>query len=474
MFSKTKPSGVELVAARICCALVLSVLFNGCANYQPKPLAPAQSAAQLEARRLDDAGLKNFLEQNSRAPKNWPKKKWDLDSLTLAAFYFQPNLAVARAQWREAAAGIKTAAASPNPTVTVGPGYNFSAAAGIEPWMPFGSFDLPIETAGKRGKRVSQAHHLAESARQNFIAAAWQTRANVRTALVDFVVASERAALVAEQFSAQQEISERQEQRLAVGDVSRADVTASRVALAKAQLDLSDAQAKCADARARLAEAIGVSSAALDDVKLDFDLAERAPKHLAGDDARTLALCGRADVRAALADYAAAEDSLRLEIAKQFPDVHLNPGYQFDQGDHKWTLGLTFELPVLNQNQGPIREARARRETSAAKFTALQAQIIGELDRAVGELAAARRQMKTSEELFSAAQQQKSARDGLKAGATDKVDLLNSRIEFSAAALTRLDAQAKLQAAIGALENALQRPTDTIAPAIDALNQRKP
>ncbi|MFM2294061.1 MAG: hypothetical protein RLZZ350_474, partial [Verrucomicrobiota bacterium] len=289
------------------------------------------------------------------------------------------------------------------------------------------------------------------------------------------IVARERAALVEEQFSAQQEISRRQEQRLAVGAIARADVTASRVALAKAQMDLSDAQSKRATARARLAEAIGVSSAALDGVKLNFDLDERAPKGLTSADARRVALCGRADIRAALADYAAAEDSLRLEIAKQYPDLHLNPGYQFDQGDHKWTLGFTFELPVLNQNQGPIREARARRETAAAKFTALQAQIIGELDRAVADLDAARGQMKTSAELFAAAQQQqKSARDQMKVGAADKVDLLNARIEFSAAALARLDAQAKLQSAIGALENALQRPSDSAAAAIGKLNSRKP
>ena len=41
------------------------------------------------------------------------------------------------------------------------------------------------------------------------------------------------------------------------------------------------------------------------------------------------------------------------------PDVHLNPGYQFDQGDNKWSIGLTFDLPILNQNQGPIAEAKA-------------------------------------------------------------------------------------------------------------------
>ena len=464
------------VALKFLAIIILSVL-AGCATYKPKPISPGDNAAQLEARRLDDAGLKNFLEQNSGGElKNWPLKSWDLDSLTLAAFYFQPNLAVARAQWREAAGGIKTAAGRPNPTVTVGPGYNFSALDGVNPWSPFGSIDVPIETAGKRGKRISQAEHLAESARQNYFSAAWQSRANVRAGLVEFIVARERAARVEEQFSAQQEISSRLEQRLAVGAISRADVTVSRVALAKAQIDLSDAQAKRAAARVNLAQAVGVPVAAFGvppsggntpptrppeggTPNLVFDLARPAMSDLTSADARRVALCGRADVRAALADYAAAEDSLRLEIAKQYPDLHLNPGYQFDQGDHKWTLGFTFELPVLNQNQGPIREADARRETAAAKFTALQAQVIGEIDRALDDYQAARGQMKTSAELFAAAQkQQQSARDGLKAGATDKVDVLNAQIEFAAAALARLDAQSRLQSAIGALENALQRP----------------
>ena len=38
--------------------------------------------------------------------------------LTLAAFYYHPSLDVARADWREAAGGIVTAAERPNPTVT--------------------------------------------------------------------------------------------------------------------------------------------------------------------------------------------------------------------------------------------------------------------------------------------------------------------------------------------------------------------
>ena len=78
----------------------------------------------------------------------------------------------------------------------------------------------------------------------------------------------------------------------------------------------------------------------------------------------------------ALADFAASQATLRLEIAKQYPDVRLSPGYQYDQGDNKWSLGLSVDLPVLNRNQGPIAEAKARRSEAAARFNAVQAKAL--------------------------------------------------------------------------------------------------
>ena len=74
-----------------------------------------------------------------------------------------------------------------------------------------------------------------------------------------------------------------------------------------------------------------------------------------------------------LSDAVLLLNDLRLEIARQYPDLHLNPGYEFDQADSKWALGLSIELPLLNQNQGPIAEAEARRLESAARFESLQA-----------------------------------------------------------------------------------------------------
>jgi outer membrane protein, heavy metal efflux system len=178
------------------CFLLAALLVSGCVHFKSLPLMPEKSAAQLEARRLDDAGLKKFLAENSDgALEIWPLEKWNLNSLTLAAFYFHPDLAVARAQWQLAEAGVKSAGGRPNPTLALTPQYNTTTLTPT-PWAPGVNFDLPIETAGKRTKRMAEAGKISESARWNFISAAWQIRGGVRSALAEFSIAERRRPLL--------------------------------------------------------------------------------------------------------------------------------------------------------------------------------------------------------------------------------------------------------------------------------------
>jgi len=447
----------------------------GCVHYQPQPLAPEKSAAQFEARRLDDLALKSFIAQNTgTAPAGWPWQKWDLNSLTLAAFYFHPDLAVARAQWNVAEAGVTTAGARPNPSVSISPSYDTQIPGNYSPWLIPLTFDIPIETAGKRGKRIAEAEKAAESARWAFVSAAWQIRSGVRTSLQDFSLAGRRAELLQREFTTQTEIIKMLQGRLDAGAISRPELTTAQIALHKIQLDLSDAQSKKSDARSQLAQAVGVSLAALEGIKLEFKYSTGSVDTLTSADARNAALRGRADILGALADYAAAEADLQLQVAKQYPDLHLGPGYAWNNGnagDNQWTLGATLELPLLDQNQGPIAEAKAQRNLSAAKFLALQAQVSGQIERAVAGLHVARAQMQTGGKLLDAEQQQlHAAETQLKAGAGDQLDLLNAQLESTSTALAQLDNEEKLQTALGALENAVQSPADQIAPVIQKIS----
>ena len=154
--------------------------------------------------------------------------------------------------------------------------------------------------------------------------------------------------------------------------------------------------------------------------------------------------------------------------------LHLGPGYAWNSGnagDNEWSLGLTLELPILDQNQGPIAEAEARRKLAAAKFVELQSQVIGEIDRAVAGWRVARAQLQTGNELLASEQQrQKSAQAQIEVGAADRLDSLNAQLELSNATLAQLDNEAKLQTAFSALEDALQRPADSIAAVIKKIS----
>ena len=436
---------------------------TGCARFESRPLAPAQTAAQLEARSLADAGLKKFLEQTLGQPvKTWPLQQWNLTTLSVAAFYYSPNLAVARAQWEVAVADIQTASARPNPSVTVTPGYDTTTTT-LSPWLPMINFDWPLETAGKRGKRMAEARELADSARWDIVTAAWQVRSTLREALVDGQVAERRRDLLDQEYQLQAQLVQRLEQRLKAGDIARPELVTAQIALQKSGQDRLDAESRASDARVRLAGIIGLSAATLEGVKIDYSLTTTLPPGLTEPEARRVALTSRSDIRGALADYAAAEDDLKLEIAKQYPDVHLGPGYQYNQGDNQWFLGLTVELPVLNQNQGPIASAEAKRRLAAAKFLALQSQVISDIDRAVAGYRLAQSQAGAGMQLLAAEQQQASAtEEQAEAGAVDQVETLGAQLELASANLLQLDNDTSVQRARGALEDALQYPLDSL------------
>ena len=443
-------------------AIVALGLVAGCARFHPQPLSPAETAAGLESRSLGNPELKAFLEKHLNRELNpWPVAKWDFEMLTLAAFYYQPSLDMARAVWAEAQAGVVTAGARPNPTVGFTPQYVFNP--GVEPpWVATLNLDWPIETAGKRGARVTQARHLSESARLNISATAWQVRSQLRASLIDLSAATRRESLLRQQLAVQEQVVASLDQRRAAGAMASSEIMPARLLVQKARLDLSDAQRQQVEARARVAEVMGLPVSALKDVEIAYDLTlfPADLDRLTSTEVRRQTLQRRPDVLAALADYAASESALQIEIAKQYPDVHLNTGFEYDQGLQKWgLLGFGMELPLLNRNEGPIAQAAARRRQAAARFEALQAKVIADLDRALAVYEVAAKSRAGAEALLATQRkQQEAVAQQLKAGAADRLEVLTAQLELATSELVLQDSQTRLHQALGALEDAVQRP----------------
>ena len=90
-------------------------------------------------------------------------------------------------------------------------------------------------------------------------------------------------------------------------------------------------------------------------------------------------------------EYAAAEDALRLEIRKQFPDITLSPGIMDEEDETSLQLGLGFPLPVWNANRLGIAEAVAHRHD-------IHILMENEMQRLISDLAVHRLQMQSARE----------------------------------------------------------------------------
>lgn len=438
--------------------IIFALTLVGCVHYQPQPLNAVRRAEDFEARRLDDEQLRQFIEANrGQSLTNWPPQHWTLETLTLAAYYYQPRLDVARAQWRVAEAAAISAGARPNPTLSFSPG--FTANPGnVTPWLMGAGFDWPIETAGKRHHRITQAQQLTSVARFNLITMAWQVRARVRDALAAYRFAEEHSGTVSEKVKLQQEIVARLEARWKAGDLSFAEVAPSRAILSRLEMESGVALENSSAAAAQLADAIGIPLQVLINApkEMTLDTPELSVMQLA--DAKQRALLNRSDVLGVLAEYDASETALRLEIAKQYPDLHFNPNYEYDQGANKWKLGVSLELPVLNRNQGPIAEAMAKRDETAARFVALQAKVISEID------AATRNFLQVRQRYFeiipagkAELKQEQAVAAQVRAGAADALDLLNMKLERLTGVEGLAEAGHRSEVAFGQLEDALQQ-----------------
>lgn len=156
-------------------AAYLLCVLPGCVRYSPSPLSPERHASDLQTRTLGSG-------------------TWNLARLTAAALRMHTGVEVARAKLATARAAVVTAGAVPNPVL----GYsatNVSRLLGdMAPWANGFTFDVPIETAGKRGHRVAQAQASVNAAALNLSTAEWAARARVRKALSELHAAKQRGA----------------------------------------------------------------------------------------------------------------------------------------------------------------------------------------------------------------------------------------------------------------------------------------
>jgi outer membrane protein, heavy metal efflux system len=437
-------------------------------------LPPGQVAATFSERGLDDPKLRAILDAKLPARiGEWPRRSWDRADLLVAMLYYNEAVAEGRANLAVAMAGRRTARERPNPTIALLTEYanegnqltQYATENGGAPlWLWGLTPDLPLDLGTRRTARIAVADATAQQGRYEFMETVWKERAALRRALLDVLMTEREVSLLEKVRVDRQAQLEMARHRLEAGAASHGDLDRLVADAVADEQRLHDARRRVSAARSALAGTIGVPVAALDSISLAWDRLGEPRDVDRGLIARWReeALLERADVHGAVLGYGVAEEALRLEVAKQFPQVHIGPAYTWDHGVHRLQFNLSMELPVLNQNRGPIAAAEARRQQAGAHLEGTVATAYQEIDEAVRQWHLALERVADARgAVYDTAQRiyEETERE-FEAGNNDRTELVSARVARSLVELQIIDAVRTAQEALAALEDAMRRPLE--------------
>lgn len=432
-----------------------SLLVLACATYHAAPLDPAAQPALYNGRSVVDSGLVRF---RIAAGEPATSPAWRPADLALAALYFLPTLDEARAHYGAAEAAEITAGARPRPGVNGSLERNLSSSTEDSPWGAQLVGTFTIELGGKRGARLAIARAGTLAAEGALRELAWTTAVEARAAGLRAASAFGEFQDTEHEQEALDSLVPMLESRYREGAASQTDLAQLLAEVQAARLATRQAELVWRQAEAAAAAAAGLSVDQLRVVSLTGESATACGELDAPptDSLQLLALGSRWSVAEALAAYQVAEGQLRLEIARQRPDLELGPGLFFDHGITRFLVN--FGLPFLpGGNTGPIAEAEARRTAAAAHVAATQEAVMVETDQALDECSGLVREFEAADSVIASAERRAEvARAAYRRGEVTRLEVAFAELQAIRAsrahqAVVRRGWQvrARLEAAVG-------------------------
>jgi CRISPR system Cascade subunit CasA len=424
-----------------------AVALGGCVHYAPAPVTAERYPAELAARRLDAKP---------------PGLGWTGADLLSAALANNAQVAAAKANYLTAVAAARTAKLSSGLTLILTGEYANQAPT----WGHSASADVPLDAGARRQTRITTADLQALQAWYDYVDAVWSVRTAIAKARVELVSSGAEMGLAQSVADLRRERVRRLEQRVAAGEDDRSLALTAQAELASAERRLTDARGRHDLALVNLAKGLGVTPSAVAGIVVDTMAPPSAPDSPPA--LRNDAALHRGDVLRAVAAYDIAENALRAEVAKQYPQISISPGYNYDHGVTKLPLSVNLALPTWDLNRRAIEQAEAGRAAAGRALEAVQADALAAVDTASATLITAQSaaERMSAVDLPAARRATQNIERSLKAGEADRVDDLGAKAAEREAELNLLDAQRTGWTAISDLEDALKRSFD---PAEDAV-----
>lgn len=426
----------------------------GCARYEPRPLDPAAHPAAVLRRDLADAALVAEVTRHAGAPE---ANRWTDRQLAVAALRLRADLRRYRAEWRAAAAGVRSASAGPGIGAQAEVERRVGGRDEGSPWVVAVGGLFTLELGGKRGARLQLARAGVTLAEGRLLAAARETAVRTRRAAAALADALGEADDARAEVRALEEVHALERARFEEGALGASELARTSTEIQNARLGLAVADHRTLAARATLAAALAVPVSALD--SLHPALGE--PGGCGALDAATAdsivgsALEKRGEIARALAEYAVSESRLRLEVARQYPDLELGPGFVWDQGVNRWALALALPALIGSRNRGPIAQAEAAREVTGLRVAEVQDSVLADVEAAVQRCRGAALEVAAADSVLTAATRlTERERQAYDRGETSRLEPARAGLQLLRARTARRVAERRLAQASIEIEHA--------------------
>ncbi|MDG1837701.1 MAG: TolC family protein, partial [Phycisphaerales bacterium] len=305
--------------------VIAALLMVGCQSYETAPLDIGRYRVALDERLIDTESIDRFSQRLQALGEDVPDRFDPSDGISCAegevlSLFYNPQLRIARAEAGVALASKETAGLWEDPV------FGFDGAEIISPSAPFefglmGSLTIPI--SGRLEVEKAQAGAAYEADLRSIVDIEWKTRADVRRQWSAWTAAGMQAALLRSIIDDLERINGIADHLEAAGELSRIKRRLLRIELTDRLIQISEFELHVIAAELSLLELLGLAPEAGELlVPSYFDM---PPPDVTDISARLIA--ANTELAVHFARYDTAEETLRLEIKKQFPDIVIGSGY---------------------------------------------------------------------------------------------------------------------------------------------------
>lgn len=376
-----------------CLALLAATILwcsTGCQSYSPLPLDLDEHQRQWDARNVNGAEILAYSEDldrrdgGRRGPYN-PSDGLNLREAEAVALFFNASLRTLRLESSVALAGALEAALWQDPEMEVSGGVILASIS--QPWYAAAALQFTIPLSGRPGVEQDKAYAVHRQQWATVISAEWELLGQLRREWVELAGLRLKLELAEEQKLEVEKVRDSARALMDAGRVSATELRAFELEVVQQGLSIKRLRYDEEIQATRVLGLLGLVPGAPVKLAAALEVDAQAPSNVNQTMRKRSPSLG-----VKRAAYDVAEQQLRLEIRKQFPDLSIGPGYEIEDGQSRIGIGFGLPIPIINQNRRGIAEAKASRLAAKSAYE-------GEYERLVGEIAVAEKELRLATEI---------------------------------------------------------------------------